>query len=71
MQKQQPVFFTESSKNLGGQELQLVQQMLELGRRGIETALFCRNDSAIYTHALQLGLRVVSTRFRNALDMVS
>lgn len=71
MQKQQPVFFTESSKNLGGQELQLVQQMLELGRRGIETALFCRNDSAIYTHALQLGLRVVSTRFRNALDVRS
>lgn len=71
MLKQQLVFFTESSKNLGGQELQLVQQMLELERRGIKTKLFCRNDSAIYKHALQLGLEIIHTRFRNALDLKS
>ena len=71
MLKQQSVFFTESSKNLGGQELQLVQQMLELEKRGIKTKLFCRNDSAIYKYALQLGLKIVTTQFRNALDVKS
>ena len=35
----QPIFFTESSKNLGGQELQLIQQMIELEKRSIKTAL--------------------------------
>ena len=67
----QPIFFTESSKNLGGQELQLIQQMIELEKRSIKTILFCRENSAVFSCAQQNGLTVVPTHFRNAADIQS
>jgi glycosyltransferase involved in cell wall biosynthesis len=63
----QRILFSESSPNLGGQELQLLQQMVALQARGIETRLACRPASRIATLALERGLPVHFIPFRNSL----
>lgn len=65
------VLFLESSKNIGGQELQLLQQMQELNLLGWSTRLLCKYDSRIYDHALSLGLDVERAAFKNALHLPS
>ena len=65
------IFFTESSINLGGQELQALQQMNALGGLGYQTVLLCRGESAIAAEAQVRGLRVEMVGFRNALDLQS
>lgn len=67
----QTVFFTESSKNIGGQELQLLQQMSELEKNGFQTLLFCRKNSEIAQHAKIRGLSYVTLPLKNALDFMS
>ena len=42
------ILFSESSPNLGGQELQLLQQMTALKQRGVAVKLACRPNSGIY-----------------------
>jgi glycosyltransferase involved in cell wall biosynthesis len=65
------VLFTESSPNVGGQELQLLQQMQELRKRNITTLLACRSDSRIYEVAQEKQLDPVGVPFRNSMDAVS
>lgn len=61
------VVFTESSDNLGGQELQALQQMAALENNGIRTRLVCRKNSGIAKRAALLDLQRVSVPFRNSL----
>ncbi|WP_051534599.1 glycosyltransferase family 4 protein [Deefgea rivuli] len=63
--------FLESSMNIGGQELQLLQQMSELQQRGWRTRLICKPTSRIYALAKERGLDVAAARFRNALHLPS
>lgn len=65
------VIFMESSPNIGGQELQLLQQMEQLNSLGWETHLFCKQTSRIFDEAKIRGLSVESFSFRNALHVPS
>lgn len=65
------VIFLESSENIGGQELQLLQQMHELNRRGWRTELLCKPSSKIMKFAVTEDLNVCPISFRNALDIFS
>lgn len=65
------VLFTESSPHLGGQELQLLQQMGALQARGWATALACRPGSAIAAVAGERGLRTIELPLRRAADAAS
>ena len=62
------VLFTESSPNVGGQELQLMQQMEVMAQHGFQTVLACRPGSRVEIMALGRGLAVLPLRFRNSLD---
>jgi glycosyltransferase involved in cell wall biosynthesis len=61
------VLFTESSPNLGGQELQLLTQARGLAGRAIETRLMCPAGSRISEVAGQFGVPASSVAFRNSL----
>jgi hypothetical protein len=63
--------FTESSDNVGGQELQLMQQMRQMQSHGLRTILACRPGSRVEQAALQQGLSVLPVRFRNSLHVPS
>jgi glycosyltransferase involved in cell wall biosynthesis len=65
------VLFSESSPDLGGQELQLLQQMQALNARGIMTHLLCRPGAKIATKAGQLGLATTAVPFRNSVHFPS
>lgn len=61
------IFLTESSKNIGGQELQLLQQARGLKAQGYSPVILCRPGSRIEEEALKQGLRVEQMGFRNAI----
>ena len=65
------VLFMESSKNIGGQELQLLQQMRSLNAKGWSTRLICKQNSRILDVAKENGLDVVCAPLRNALHFPS
>src|SRR4051794_38101401 len=65
------VLFSESSSNIGGQELQALAQMEGLRRRGIETLLVCRPGSAIGGEAQSRGLPCAFAALRSAGDLWS
>ncbi|QWD80063.1 glycosyltransferase family 4 protein [Polynucleobacter sp. MWH-Spelu-300-X4] len=65
------VLFLESSKNIGGQELQLLQQMQELNNLGWKTKLLCRPQARIHDFAIAQGIDVQAVGFRNALHIPS
>ncbi len=65
------ILFLESSKNIGGQELQLLQQMHELNKLCYETRLLCKPGSRIYDFAISHELNVELISFRNALHLPS
>lgn len=65
------LLFSESSPNLGGQELQALQQMVALRERGVAVRLVCRPASGIYRAAVERGLDVVPVSFRNSLHLPS
>jgi glycosyltransferase involved in cell wall biosynthesis len=69
--KNTPILFLESSKNIGGQELQLLQQMHELNKLGYETKLLCKPGSRVYEFAISNRLNVELIGFRNALHLPS
>ncbi len=69
--KNTSILFLESSKNIGGQELQLLQQMQELNKLGYETQLLCKPGSRVYDFAISRGLNVELIGFRNALHLPS
>jgi glycosyltransferase involved in cell wall biosynthesis len=65
------VIFTDSSINIGGQELQALQQMRALNAAGWQTRLLCKPQSAIARRALDMDLAVQAIRFRNAFHIPS
>lgn len=64
------VFFTESSRNIGGQELQLLQQMEELKKNNVHPILFCKPRGKIFLLAQEKNLEIISTEFRNSIDVI-
>jgi len=67
----QRLIFSESSPNLGGQELQLLLQMSALRERGIDARLLCREDSRIGQLARERKLETIAIPFRNSLHLPS
>jgi glycosyltransferase involved in cell wall biosynthesis len=65
------ILFSESSLNLGGQELQILQQMTALQKQGIAVTLLAQSVSRIYQKAVRLGLPVFPVPFRNSLHLPS
>ncbi len=65
------LFFCESSLNLGGQELQALQQACILKKQHFIPLILCRKHSKLHQAALELGLDVQTIPFRNALDLIS
>ena len=61
------ILFTESSPNLGGQELQLLEQARGLAGRGVNVLLACPGNSRIATLAAEFGVPVSPVAFRNSL----
>ena len=57
--------------NIGGQELQALQQMQALKQEGFKIMLLCKPDSAILYKANELGIDVIQIRFRNAFHIPS
>jgi glycosyltransferase involved in cell wall biosynthesis len=61
------IFFSESSKNIGGQELQLLEQAVGLKAKGYIPFILCRPGSRVSQEAHKLGLNVEYVGFRNAI----
>lgn len=71
MSRLRKVLFTESSPNIGGQELQLLAQAEGLAARGIETLLVCRPGSRIGELAASRGITIACLPFRNSFHLPS
>ncbi|HTJ96104.1 MAG TPA: glycosyltransferase family 4 protein [Rhodocyclaceae bacterium] len=67
MTQLQRVLFSESSPNIGGQELQLLEQASGLQRQGVAVHLVCRANSRIASVALERGIPTTHLPFRNSL----
>ena len=65
------IIFSDSSKNIGGQELQALQQMRSLNSAGHQTLLLAKPGSAILERAKFQGLAVLESPFRNAFHIPS
>ena len=65
------IFFTESSVNIGGQELQALQQMAALNANGYKAILLCKPSSKIGALARGRGLAVFEIAFKNPFDILS
>ena len=65
------IIFSDSSKNIGGQELQALQQMRSLNRAGHQTLLLAKPGSAILELAQSYGLVALEVPFRNAFHIPS
>ncbi|EAX5653027.1 glycosyltransferase family 4 protein [Salmonella enterica] len=65
------ILFTESSPNIGGQELQTLAQMDALRRKGHSVLLVCRDNSKIATEAERRKVKVIFVPFRNSLHIPS
>jgi glycosyltransferase involved in cell wall biosynthesis len=65
------VLFSESSPNVGGQELQLLAQATGLPARGIDTLILCRAGSRLAEVAAARGVSTVAIPFRNSLHLPS
>jgi len=65
------ILFSDSSMNIGGQELQALQQMRSLNSLGYKTILLCKPKSAISIRARSDGIAVQEIPFRNAFHIPS
>jgi glycosyltransferase involved in cell wall biosynthesis len=65
------IIFSDSSKNIGGQELQALQQMRSLNDAGHQTLLLVKPGSAILARAKSVGLATLEVPFRNAFHIPS
>jgi len=65
------IIFSDASKNIGGQELQAIQQMRSLNEAGHQTLLLAKPGSAILERAQSQGLAVLQAPFRNAFHIPS
>lgn len=63
----QRILFTESSRNVGGQELQLLAQMAGLAAHGVETRLACNPAGRLDAVARARGIAPVAVPFRHSL----
>ena len=63
--------FSDSSKNIGGQELQALQQMRSLNDGGHQTLLLAKPGSSILERARSEGLVTLEVGFRNAFHIPS
>lgn len=61
------VLFTESSRNVGGQELQLLAQADTLRARGIEPLILCRANGRMAEACAARNLPTAPVPFRNSL----
>lgn len=71
MGSEKVVIFSDSSMNIGGQELQALQQIRSLNDFGYKTVLLCKPRSAISVRAKEEGLDVFEVSFRNAFHIPS
>ena len=71
MNKSKLIIFTESSMNIGGQELQALQQMRSLCQEGFEILLLCKPGSAISKLAKDDEIAVQEIHFRNFFHLPS
>ena len=71
MKDSRPIFFSDSSKNIGGQELQVLQQMRALNQAGYQALLLAKPGSAIIERAQSESLSVLEIPFRNAFHIPS
>lgn len=71
MSDSRPIIFSDSSKNIGGQELQALQQMRTLNQDGYQTILLAKPGSAILARAKSEGLVNLEIPFRNAFHIPS
>ncbi|EBJ5653950.1 glycosyltransferase [Salmonella enterica] len=65
------ILYTESSPNIGGQELQAIAQMVAMKQAGHQVVLACRKLSRISEEAKKHDIRVVYVPFRNSLHLHS
>ncbi|EOO7835921.1 glycosyltransferase, partial [Escherichia coli] len=65
------ILFTESSSDIGGQELQALAQMTALQKQGHSVLLACREKSKIAPEARKRGHDVTFIPFRNSLHLPS
>ncbi|EOQ2163645.1 glycosyltransferase family 4 protein [Escherichia coli] len=65
------ILFTESSSDIGGQELQALAQMTALQKQGHSVLLACREKSKIAPEARKRGHDVTFIPFRNSLHFPS
>ncbi|HCS5641692.1 TPA: glycosyltransferase family 4 protein [Escherichia coli] len=65
------ILFTESSSDIGGQELQALAQMTALRNQGHSVLLACREKSKIAPEARKRGNDVTFIPFRNSLHLPS
>ncbi|ENQ0548817.1 glycosyltransferase family 1 protein, partial [Escherichia coli] len=61
------ILYTESSPNIGWQQLQAIAQMCAMRRLGHQVMLACREHSRISAEAHRYGIPVVHILFRNSL----
>ncbi|EAA9231899.1 glycosyltransferase family 4 protein [Salmonella enterica subsp. enterica serovar Give] len=61
------ILYTESSPDIGGQELQAIAQMQAMTRAGHQVVLACRADSRIAEEAEKHAIKVIPVPFRNSL----
>ncbi|EFK4582228.1 glycosyltransferase family 4 protein [Escherichia coli] len=65
------ILYTESSPNIGGQELQAVAQMRMLRHKGHRVLLACRKNSLIAEEAQKYSIDIEYISFRNSLHWPS
>ncbi len=65
------VLYTDSSMNIGGQELQALQQIISLNQVGFKVTLLCKPHSAILKRAKEQGITVEEIPFRNVFHLTS
>jgi glycosyltransferase involved in cell wall biosynthesis len=65
------ILHTESSKNMGGQELRILLEMEKMHALGFESVLAARSGTPILAEAERRGLRAYPIPMHNRLDPVS
>jgi glycosyltransferase involved in cell wall biosynthesis len=63
------VLHTEWSDGWGGQEIRIINEMIEIREKNIEVFLACRNHSIIKQKALENNIKVFTLPFRGNADL--
>lgn len=65
------ILYTESSKHVGGQELQAMMQLHALQYMGFDVLLACRAESEVATLAAEKHIPIYPITFRNSYHLPS